>query len=628
MTVAEAIQEGLAHHRAGRLLEAETIYRQILAQDARNADALHLLGLIAHQAGKHDDAAQLIGSAIAINPTNPDFHNNLGEVRRAQNRLDEAEQCFRRSVARNGNAALINNNLGLIRQMQGRWGEALEHHKMAATIQPGLPGTYIYAAQALRSLGRVDDAFAALEHARQLEPNNPGTLSQMGTMALENNRAALAVDLLVGSLRLRPTDAATALNLGYALNVLGRNDEAIDIALQLTAANPQWLGAHHLLAMSYADKGEDQKAYETGLIALGMDRENPDLLMMMSSIAHQVGKDEESLGYSKRLLELRPEVGAAHWNRAIVLLGLGQFEEGWKEFEWRLKSEPQAHLRRPDLKAPLWPVDADVTGKTVLLYCEGGFGDALQFIRYLPMVREKGAEVLVECQRELRDLFSRVEGIKGLFTRGEELPEYDYQCPLQGLPLRCGTRLETIPASIPYLSADPDLISAWKDRLSNLPSDELKIGLVWAGSPNSRDRRSRALATLTPLGKVEGVHFVSLQRGKEEEEAKNPPEGMKVAEFTEQLTDFAQAAALVENLDLLITVDTAAAHLAGALGKEVWVMLPACPDFRWMLEREDSPWYPSMRLFRKSMSESWDDVAVRVGAKLAEWVDAKRGGKA
>jgi len=273
-------------------------------------------------------------------------------------------------------------------------------------------------------------------------------------------------------------------------------------------------------------------------------------------------------------------------------------------------------------RAPQWEAGEDVVGKTVLLHCEGGFGDALQFIRYLPMVKEKGAKVLLECQKDLKELFARVEGIDGLFARGEELPGFDCHCPLQGLPLRLGTMsVEEIPAGIPYLSAEAGLVEKWKENVQGL-GDGLKVGLVWAGSGSVLDRRSRTLETFAPLGKIKGVRYVSMQKGKEAEEAKRAAElGLNLADFLEELTDFAQAAGLVQNLDLVITVDTAAAHLAGAMGKEAWVLLPACPDFRWMLEREDSPWYPGvMRLFRKKHTESWADVIERVAVALRERV--------
>jgi len=552
-----------------------------------------------------------------------DAHHNLGVILRELGRLEEAERSFSRALALDPGSAQVMDGMGVLRQKQGRWAEAIEYHQKAAVIQPNSAVILNHIGQALKGMEKLDEAFEAHKQALRVDPNNAMTLFLMGTVAMDSYRPDLAVNLLTAASRLRPNDRVIAGSLGYALIGARRYDEAIALATPIIQASPNWMPGHYLLALAHSERGDDQVAYNLGSKAFAMDPDNVALISLMASVAHQVGRDEECLAYTSRMLEQRPQDGVTHWLRGIVLLGMGQLEEGWKEFEWRLRSEQHAHLHRPDLKAPAWQGGADMTGKKILLHCEGGFGDALHFIRYLPMVLETGAEVSLECPKEMYALFKRLPGLKGLFVRGEALPEFDYQCPLLGLPLRFKTTLKTIPARIPYLSAEPELIEAWKQRLAKLDRNDRKVGLVWAGSFHPQDLRTRSLAALAPLATIDGVQFVSLQRGKEAVEAKNPPPAMKLAEYTDELSDFAQAAGLVENLDLVITVDTAAAHLAGALGKAVWVMIPACADFRWLLQRQDSPWYPTLRLFRQKHGEAWQEVIQRIAQGLGEWIQAK-----
>ena len=301
------------------------------------------------------------------------------------------------------------------------------------------------------------------------------------------------------------------------------------------------------------------------------------------------------------------------WNYAWLLLELGKFEDGWKEFEWRLRMPHWMRLGQ-DFAQTRW-TGQDARGKTILLISDAQFGDAMHFIRYAPLVAA-GATVLLECQAELVPLMNRVHGISTVFARGERRPTFDWQTPLLSLPLIFGTTMETIPANVPYLSAPPELIERWAKRL--MSNSSFKVGLVWAGS-SRKDDRSWSLEIFAPLAMIPGVTFYGLQKGPE---ANQPvPPRLRLIQLGDELGNFADTAALVSNLDLVISVDTSVAHLTGGLGRPVWTLIPSNPSFQWLRDRTDSPWYPTMRLFRQSRKGDWEGVITRVVDELSSLIE-------
>ena len=313
----------------------------------------------------------------------------------------------------------------------------------------------------------------------------------------------------------------------------------------------------------------------------------------------------EAIAALEKVCALQPDDAEARFDLALALLRDGDFARGWKEFEWRLR-HPHLNLAR-DFTQPQWR-GQDIAGQTILLHAQGGFGDVLQFVRYAPLVAQRGAKVLLECKAELVSLLQSVKGVQAVISRGQALPPFDWHSPLPSLPLAFGTSLETIPADVPYLSPPPPAQALWKQRVGEGPS--FKIGLVWAG----RSFQSNHLQIFAPLGKIPGVRFFSLQKGPQS--VQQPPAGMDLKDFTADLRDFADTAALIQQMDLVIGVDTAVVHLAGALAKPVWVLIPCRSDFRWLLDRCDSPWYPTMRLFRQIRPGDWDTPTAQMAAAL------------
>ena len=482
LTIQQAFDLALQHHQAGRLGEAEQLYRQILARQPGHIQAMHNLGQIALQAGRNDAAVDLIRRATSLGPNYAEAHNNLGNALRAQGQPDEAIAAYRRAFALNPNLPEVHNNLG----------------------------------NALAEKGQLEEAITAYRQA----------------------------------ISLRPEYAEAHYNLGSALKEQGQLDEAI-------------------------------AAY-------------------------------------RQAIALKPNLPEAHNNLSLALLARGDFQQGWEEYEWRWKCKGFPPPR--NFAQPQWdggPLEA----RTLLLHAEQGLGDAIQFIRYLPLVAQRGGRIIIECQAELQRLFQTMAGICQVVAFGQPLPAFDLHCPLLSLPRVFGTNLANIPHIVPYLSPDPALVDAWSRTLGS-PDGRLRVGLAWAGSPRFKGNRARSLnlQQLAPFAAVPGVKFYSLQKGAAGEQAKSPPVGLELVDLGPDLNDFADTAAVMSLMDLIITTDTSVPHLAGAMGRPVWLMLQFAPDWRWLLERQDSPWYPTMRLFRQSRTGDWDGVIMRVVDALSLWI--------
>jgi len=331
---------------------------------------------------------------------------------------------------------------------------------------------------------------------------------------------------------------------------------------------------------------------------------------------------DEALASYQRALALRPDYAEAHWNEALLRLLTGDYSHGWAKYEWRWKKESMAPVKR-NFPQPVWLGGDAIDGKTILLHSEQGFGDTIQFCRYVPLVAARGAHVILEVERPLQQLMTTLAGATQVIAKGDPLPDFEVHCPLLSLPLAFGTRVETIPSGPPYLRAPAQSLMNWDTRLA--PQRRPRIGLAWSGNAahQSDRQRSISLRTLLPLLDT-GATFVSVQKDVNAADAGVLTERGDILHFGDALGDFSDTAALISNLDLVISVDTSVAHLAGALGKPVWVLLAYAPDWRWLLDRDDSPWYPTARLFRQDASRAWDGVIVRVQQALRLFAESAR----
>ena len=548
-SIQHAFTLALQHHKAGRLQDAEPIYRQILLQQPTHAGALNMLGVLALQTGHDDTAITFARQAIALQPNLAEAHCNLGNALRNQNQLDDAIAAYRQALALKPNLSEASSNLAAV----------------------------------LIAREQLEEAVAACRHAIAHKPNFPQAHN----------------------------------NLGHALKRLGRLDEALAAYRHAIALAPQLPEAHHSLAIALADLG---------------------LL-------------DEAIATYRQTIALQPTYPEAHYNLAMLLLLRGDFHAGWPEHEWRWKTR-NLRARCRQFPQPQWD-GAPLAGRTILVHTEQGLGDALMFCRYLPLLAARGGRILLECPPELHHLLQSSPAFASLtlLTAGQPLPAIDFHCPLLSLPLAFRTTPDSIPHTVPYLQPDPTLVQLWQDKLASIeprvetrgqrtrdlhpaspPQNStplpltnyqlppFKVGLVWAGRKEhvNDHNRSLPLAAFAPLAAIPNITFFSLQKGERASEAAHPPAGMHLIDFTPDLHNLVNTAALIANLDLIISVDTAVAHLAGALARPTWVLLPFLPDWRWLLDRNDSPWYPTMRLFRQPNPAAGPAVLPSVAAALTQ----------
>jgi tetratricopeptide (TPR) repeat protein len=605
------------HHQAGHLHEAERLYRQVLAADPRHADSLHLLGVIAYQLGRHDAAVDLIGRAIAINAAMDAYHCNLGNALKDLGRLDEAISSYRRALDLKPDFPEAHNNLGNALRETGRLDEAMASYRRALAHRPDFPDARNNLGNLLADEGRVDEAIACFRRALDLRPDHPDAHNNLGNLLKRQGRLDEAIAHFRTALAHRPAFTEAHSNLGGALKEKGRFDEAVTqfrTALDLRPDVPEVI---YNLGDTLRDLGQLEAAADCFNQVLRLRPDDPEAHNDLGITLQDLGRLDEAAACYRCALELRPDFPIVHTNLATVLLAQGELAAGWQAFERRWQT-PQLAGGRRDLPQPQWRGEP-AEGRTLLIHAEQGFGDTLQFCRYAVPAAERGLLVILEVPKPLVRLLGSLPGNAQVVARGEALPAFDLHCPMMSMPLALGTTLETIPAAVPYLHADQAQAEAWRARLAAMATGGLRAGLVWAGNPRSHApalsivdrRRSISADLLAPLFDVPGVHFFSLQK-----EGPAAPAEFPLTDVMSEMGDFADTASLVANLDLVISVDTAVAHLAAALGKPVWLLdrFDAC--WRWLTGRDDSPWYPGLRIFRQPRPGDWPSVIERVQAEL------------
>jgi hypothetical protein len=416
-----------------------------------------------------------------------------------------------------------------------------------------------------------------------------------------------------------PKDGRAYYRLAEALMMAGRFDEAADAFGESTKQAPYELAVRGNYGIALAKAGKSQEALQILLDVALRAPDVPEMHFNLGNAYRDLARPTEGAPAYARAIALRPNYPDAHWNRATALLLTEQFEEGWREFEWRFRLPG-----RPAIPFPGQSWNGDLSalrGRTIILAGEQGYGDVIQFARYVPLLADAGASVIVAAQTDVQSLLLTVPGIAEVIAPGDLVPRYDFVAALMSLGLLMKTTVATIPSQIPYISAHREKRSFWRERLARHASTR-RVGLVWAGRPthNNDKNRSMRLADLAPLAGASGITFFNLQKGPAAEQGRSTPPNLALVDWTSELSDWSDTAALVSELDLVITVDTAVAHLAGALGKAVWTMLPFAPDWRWMLTRPQStPWYPTMKLFRQPARGQWQPVVQTIVQNLKEF---------
>jgi tetratricopeptide (TPR) repeat protein len=462
-------------------------------------------------------------------------------------------------------------------------------------------------------LGDIDSAIQCIIRLLEVDPSFAEAYNNLGNIYQDNKQLDNAISCYQKALQINPSLAQAYFNLGIVLQDTGRLDEAISSYEKALNLNYYTFGIHNNLGLALHDQERSSEAIQFFQKSIQLNPYFADAYYNLGNALASLNQTDEAISFYQKALQLNPDYVEAHWNLALASLLSGDFQQGLKEYEWRwkLKGHYQYHFAQP-----LWD-GSDIGGKTILLHAEQGFGDTIQFIRYASLLADQGANVIVQCQNELTPLFTYTKGIQQVISFGEAIPLFDIHCPLASLPLLFETSIKTIPSYIPYLFPDPEVLSKWKNKLEDNKTN-LKIGLVWSGNPKHKNdlKRSCSLETFSSLAHLDKITLYSLQKGDAAKELLFSPKGMRIVNHTDAINDFLDTAGHIDTLDLVISVDTSVAHLAGALGKPVWILLPYNPDWRWLLNCEDSPWYPTMRLFRQPNPGDWESVMIKVANEL------------
>ncbi|MBI5408134.1 MAG: tetratricopeptide repeat protein [Nitrospirae bacterium] len=494
---------------------------------------------------------------------------------------------------------------------------AVQYLEKAHELQPDNADVLVNLGSLHLQLGYLRAAESNLRKALQIKPDEASAYSLLGNVLKRLGKFADAVASHKQAVSLMPSSAEMRSNLASAYLSLDKIDFAIEEYRKAVSMQPDSAELHFNLATALQKGERYEEACSSFETALKLNPGHARANMNFGASLRALGKPGEAIVYLRRATGIEPDYADAHWNLALALLMSGDYHSGWKEYEWRLKI-PDIPIRK--FSQPLW--DGSVQpDKTLLIHAEQGMGDTIQFVRFATIARTRVGRIILYCHPPLRRLLSNVQGVDKIVTAGQPLPEFDIQLPLLSLPGVLEITLENIPR-MPYLHAAGSLKDKWHSRLS---SNKFKVGLVWAGNPIHKDDHNRSckLSDFTRLLKTPEVIFYSLQRENADASSIGRPEELNLIDTGAELTDFADTAALIANLDLVISVDTAAAHLAGALGRSVWILIPFAPDWRWMLARADTPWYPSMRIFRQSRAGDWEGVMASVEEALKELKELK-----
>ncbi|CAB3772445.1 Cell division coordinator CpoB [Paraburkholderia humisilvae] len=589
--------------------EALEMYDRLIEAVPAQADVLCGRAVVLRALQRHAEALESCERALAIDSRSFNVHRQRGHALRDLGRLGEALDSYGRALAVVPNSAEVLLMQGLTFADLGRLDSALASLAAAIAGHPDFVDAIFNSAVVLERLKRYDDALERCDRVLALDPRHASALANKGNIQHGLKRYTDALENYDASLDIAPQAVEVLCNRAVTLIDLRRAQEALESCARAIACNE----THSQAWFQHGRALQRLHRYEEALTSfdrvLAADPDDRPALYHRGNTLRSMMRHEEAIAEYDRVLAIDPEHIVTHFTKAFVYLQMGDLEKGWPEYEWRWREE-QVGAHKRAFAQPLWLGKESIEDKTILLHAEQGLGDTLQFCRYVKMVKARGARVIVEAQAPLRSLLATVEGIDQIVAYGDPLPLFDVHCPLLSLPMVFGTTLSTIPADVPYIRADEERIAHWETRLG--PRSRPRIGIAWSGNPNHLDDHNRSISLDELLPELaDDVEWVSIQKFVRAEE-QTLLTTSNVRHFGEEIGDFSDTAALVQCLDCVVSVDTSVAHLAGALGRPLWVMLPYLPDWRWLLDRDDNPWYPNARLFRQAQAGQWSDVFARI----------------
>ena len=616
-----ALPKSLGHamsaYRSGNLAEAERLCRKIIGSDPNCFDAVHLLAVVQATLGKRDKAIASYDRAISLKPGVAALFSNRGVVLKDMKRFDEALASFDRALAIEPRFAEAHNNRGNAFRALERYDEALACYDRALAIRPNDAQTIRNRGVAMHRLGRFDDALASFGWAIVQRPDLAEAWADRGLVLRAMKRFEQSLASFERAIALAPRIAELHDHRANVLLKLLRFEDALASSDQAITLNPD-------AAEAYANRGlilHAMRRFEQALASCERAiKRKPDFAeahFIRGHVLHELKRPEEAVSSYETAIRIEPEHRNANGHLSHTLLLLGQFDRGWRQYEWRKKlDEPIADATYPQ---PAWSGEAPIAGATLFIHSEQGLGDTLQFCRYAKLVQRRGAKVIFSVQKPLVRLLQQLD--PAIEVTGDDSPPaaFDYHCALISLPLAFGTNKSNIPAGTRYLRGEPSRVEKWRRRIGDAG---LKVGVCWRGTTiGAGTEKSFLLNDLYAISKLPEVRLISLQKGDGGDQLNSAPEDMHVESFGNELDAgddaFLDTAAIMESLDLVITADTSVAHLAGALGRPTWVALKHVPDWRWGLEGDVTPWYPSMRLFRQKSRDDWKNVFAQMERELS-----------
>jgi len=611
--ISSLLQLGIKHLQNNQIAFAEDIFNKIIKLDPRHPDALHMLGVVQYRNGNSKDAIRLIKKSIKIKPNVSVYHRNYGIALISAEKYKEAINELRKAVKLDGNDFQAYNELGTIYSRIGRINDATKMYKKSIYINPNnIMALYNIGNNCLVA-SRFTDAEKYFKKYISSSSNNKDAYRGLGDALMYQKKYEQAIDAYNESLNINQNQEYVINSIGTIKRKQQHIKESIEYFNKAIAINPKYSNAYSNLGNSYRDLSEFNRAIEQYIIAIKYDQGNKYAYDGLGVAYNEMLRIDEAISSYKKAISIDGEYANAHFNLSLALLLCGQFKNGWREYEYRWKSENFQSPKR-NFSQPQWGGQM-LDGKTIFIHAEQGIGDTIQFIRYIEKVAKYNGEIIVECQKPLIKLLSNFSQISKLIYSGDDVPNFDFHSPLLSLPYILGTEVSSIPSNIPYISVDR------KFNIDNKQEHQISIGIVWAGSPAHKNdkNRSTTLDNFLKLLSIDNVKLFSLQVGDRKKDLDITAINDSIVDLTDNIQDYSDTASIIKQLDLVISVDTSVAHLSGAMGKPTWTLIPYSPDFRWMLNRKDSPWYPSMKLFRQSEYGNWDDVFDNVLESLKQF---------